>query len=76
MRNAVSHDEVRRLIGLILMEAKTASEEYQANKPSAFHDGMAQAYTEVLDWLQHWCEDNDVDTGHGDIEELAVKWFG
>lgn len=76
MTNAVSHDEVRELIRLILSEAETASNEYQKEKHAPFYDGMAQTYTEVMDWLCHWCEVNEIDTGYGNLEELAVKWFG
>ena len=75
-RGAIQKEAVQALIHRIMTEAQTASELYAADRSNKFNQGLAQAYTEVLDNFSVWCEDNEIETDYGNLEETAVKWFG
>ena len=74
--SVVTVEDIKQLFQWILSEAQSARDEFRANKGDQFNQGMAQAYTEVMDNLHIWCEAYDVDAESEDLEALAVKWFG
>lgn len=63
------------LIEWILSSAKSAAEDFQKDKDNPFYQGLAQGYTEILDYLNVWGEINDytftIDLEKFTVEELA-----
>ena len=60
------------LVEWILSSAKSAAETFQEDKDSLFNQGLAQGYTEVLDYLNVWGEINDY-TFPLDLEKFTVE---
>ncbi len=75
-RREIELSNVETLLNWILAEAETARDAYQADKKNSFNQGIAQAYTEVMDYFGTWLEMNDIQSKRGDLRELAIKWFG
>lgn len=71
----IEKSDIKQLISSIMQEAESCAKEYQKNKKDAFHEGMAQAYTEVLDNIQYWAEDKDIDFDIN-LEQWAVEHLG
>ena len=71
----MDREDVDVLMGWILSSAKSAAEDFQKDKDNPFYQGLAQAYTEVLDYLTAWGEisdyEFDMDLEKFTVEELA-----
>ncbi len=64
-----------RFIELVLESGREVSAAYQANRNNQFYAGMAQAYTEVLDFIQDYYLLEDIEIEE-DYKQLAVDLFG
>ena len=71
----MDREDINVLVDWLLSSAKTAAEDFQRDKGSPFNQGLAQAYTEVLDYLNVWGEAYgytfDIDLEKFTVEELA-----
>lgn len=74
-KKKIAGEELNALFNKILEEAETCAVTYNDDKANLFNQGMAQAYTEVLDNIQHWAEDNDIELGI-DLEKWTVDNLG
>ena len=64
-----------RFIELVLDAARESSRKYKRNKKSDYYQGVAQAYTEVLDFIQDYYILEDIEIEE-DYKQLAVDLFG
>ena len=71
----VSNTQIDELFNRILKEAESCADEYQGDKENLFNQGMAQAYTEVIDNIQYWAEANGIDL-HVDLEHWVTEKLG
>ena len=68
----MDREDIDVLVEWILSSAKSAAETFQEDKDSLFNQGLAQGYTEVLDYLNVWGEINDY-TFPLDLEKFTVE---
>lgn len=71
----MDREDIDVLMEWILSSAKSAAEDFQKDKDNPFYQGLAQGYTEVLDYLNVWGEVHgykfDMDLEKFTVEELA-----
>ena len=70
-RDAIPAGEVERFVNRVLEKAESVATEYAQNKGD-FQQGIAQGYSEVLDVITFWLEDNFAEATV-DLSEWAVK---
>jgi len=70
-RDAIPAGEVERFVNRVLEKAEYHAEKNAENKGD-FNQGVAQGYTEILDVITFWLEDNFADATI-DLSEWAVK---
>lgn len=71
----VDKEQVEYLIERITGYAESCASEYQKKKedgqPTSFEQGLAQAYTEVLDVIRNWGIETGIDISP-DLEKFAT----
>ena len=74
-KQGIEKSVINDLVSRIMPEAESCAKEYQKEKKNSFHEGMAQAYTEIFDNIQYWAENNDIDLGIN-LEQWAAEHLG